>query len=237
MPPPPAEAVAAAAAASRKRGANDSIARNNNNKTAADGQLGQHKIVRRAQHLGVNWGPSHLSTSPGIDWADPDNFFIQSNDDGEAVYYYTRDDSECDGQVVYIIENAFDPDNPAFELLRDADHIETLPHTEYGNWYGLVQPDSNHATAVASIVAGQWNGVCKAGKVTLVRTARPGTQYLNTNEGVLGSLLMDIESLVEALQDIASKNRAHKSVINMSWSATLQCKSMMNTWSEIQPFH
>jgi hypothetical protein len=43
-----------------------------------------------------------------------------------------------------------------------------LKTQRYGNWLPYVEPDTYHATMVASMVAGTSLGVCQSGKVTLI---------------------------------------------------------------------
>ncbi|KAK3984235.1 hypothetical protein QBC44DRAFT_388980 [Cladorrhinum sp. PSN332] len=167
-----------------------------NNKTAVGRHQERHALVKRTSDRGGNWGPSHLGVPPRVNFGTPEYWSMQG---GIYKYKYQRDRSECDGQVVYIIEASFDDENWAFEMLQALGRIETLPHQRYGNWYGRLQRDHEHATWVASTVAGMDNG-------------SSGAQW------------MYLEALVEALKDIKAKNRASRSIINMSWRISLSQK-------------
>jgi chitinase len=128
-----------------------------------------HRLSKRMADRGSNWGPSHLSIPPRRNWLRHD--WITEAADGNRLYKYQRHESECADQFVYILENAFDPAHHAFDRLRDAGNIEALPGTPWWSYHDKLAKDSDHATKVASIVAGMHNGVCPGGKVTLVRVS------------------------------------------------------------------
>lgn len=52
------------------------------------------------------WGTSQISTPPGVDWLDPRNGLV--SEPFGLFYYYLHDDSEADGQFIYILEEKFD---------------------------------------------------------------------------------------------------------------------------------
>jgi chitinase len=150
------------------------------NKTAARGggqgqeqEQGQpeqlHRLSKRMADRGSNWGPSHLSIPPRRNWRKHD--WITQTANGNKLYKYQRHESECADQFVYILENSFDPAHHAFDGLRDAGNIEVLPGTPWWSYHDKLVKESDHATEVASIVAGMHNGVCPGGKVTLVRVS------------------------------------------------------------------
>jgi chitinase len=185
-------------------------------------QQQQHQYNKRTMTRGENWGRAHISIPLNVnyldgDWAqyDPATF--------KTRYKYQRDASECAGQVIYIIEAGFEQDNAAFALVKRWGQIETLPRQQYGLWDGKLASATgdDHATGVASIAAGDLNGVCPGGAFTLVGTSFYSTLWRNTDKKcVAASNYLHLEALVAALRDIKAKNRATRSVVNMSWSIT-----------------
>jgi chitinase len=137
------------------------------NRTADFGRL-----TKRTGDHGVSWAPSHLGVPPRRNWIS-DDWISLGSEDGGLEYYYQRHASECEGQYVYIIENAFDPNHDAFARLRAAGRIETLPIRSWWPFDYHLKAYPDHATMVASMVAGHLNGVCPEGKVTLVSVCFP----------------------------------------------------------------
>ncbi|KAK4171728.1 hypothetical protein QBC36DRAFT_365448, partial [Triangularia setosa] len=192
------------------------------------------RVVKRTTDYGPNYGLAHLGIPPEEDFLDfeADRPFVERFyfDDNRHGFLYQRHESECEGQSVYIIENAFDREHPHFRQLRANMKIDTLPRKIYGNWEGHVDADPEHATNVASIVAGEYNGVCPLGLLTLVGTQIPGTAFPGTVDPddvrglplhTPGRTWLYIEALVEALKHIRNRDRGTKSVINMSWGVKI----------------
>ncbi|KAM7218866.1 Peptidase S8/S53 domain containing protein [Rhypophila decipiens] len=100
--------------------------------------------------------------------------------------------------------------------------METIKTQDYGLWRPFTEPHIEHGTMVASMIAGAEQGVCATGKVTLIRFPSPGSFYKwgksadgSKHHGV-GFMLNKLEIMVLALQDIASKGRRGKAVVNLS---------------------
>ncbi|KAK4135979.1 subtilisin-like protein [Trichocladium antarcticum] len=166
-----------------------------------DTETGKHNLVKRISSLG-KWNPSMISVPPKIGW-------LRAG----TTYKYQRDASECGGQYVYISEDAIQ--TTAFGHAN----VETLTSQDYGIWRANSVDSLGHATRVASMVVGKENGVCPLGKVTLVTTVLgPRSLRWNPERNAKSSYLKLLESLVMMLQDIKSKGRQGKAVINMSWS-------------------
>ncbi|KAK0736577.1 hypothetical protein B0T21DRAFT_411737 [Apiosordaria backusii] len=232
IPPPPPPSTPPTTPPGRKRHIVKSLVQTNTTlESAANVQRRRQKqkLVKRTADYGPNYGLAHLGIPPELDFLDVDGPlpFIKPDYYGNRHgFLYQRHASECEDQFVYIIENAFDRQHSHFRHLRTNMNVETLPRKIYGNWEGHVEVDPEHATNVASIVAGEHNGVCPLGLLTVVGTEIPGSGFPGTvdPEDVRGPPLktkgmtwMYTEALVEALKDIQSKNRGTKSVINMSW--------------------
>ena len=100
---------------------------------------------------------------------------------------------------------------------------ETLKTQTYGHFKDWLETrGTSHGIMVASMVAGKDSGVCPQGKVTLVKVDHQGDTLKWNSESVETSLgwympLAVLEQVVVTLEDIKSKQRGTKAVVNMSW--------------------
>jgi len=83
--------------------------------------------------------------------------------------------------------------------------MDKLPAPQrYGAWYDRVLQDKSHSTNVASVIAGEYTGVCGSG-VTIIGTRIKGQKLPNPNDPDTpwvtgGANFMYIEALTQILE-------------------------------------
>ncbi|KAI1854021.1 hypothetical protein JX266_001162 [Neoarthrinium moseri] len=177
----------------------------------------EHGLWKRTEDFLKGWAPSQISVPPRKIWLKTENY-----DKIDKTYRYQRDSSECEGQFVYVIEDGIDDNHPTLALINGANRIEKLDGQVYGNWRPYTRETMLHGTKVASMIAGDQNGVCPQGKVTIVKmVVAGGTQNRwDEKKNKWAAMFQKLESLALAVEDISGKKRGNKSVVNMSWNVS-----------------
>ena len=186
-----------------------------NDPAPGSSDLGFQTINKRANSPSVFWELSQISTPKGVDWyrdfriRDPD----VSSPDAAVDYVYYYHESAGEGQYVYIVEDGIWDKHPEFQGQR----IEHIHGEEYADDFFIANQNLvDHGSGVTAKVIGKELGIAKqATAIILDRKSKRTT--LAADKYVAKKLL---EALLNAADDIATKGRSGKSVVNMSFGMT-----------------
>jgi hypothetical protein len=182
------------------------------------GALGN--IAKRALQFGPYWELSQVSAPRGADWyGDSTIRDVDLTGKLGTDYGYYYHESAGEGQYIYVVEEGFDDTHSEFNGVN----------IEYGRGTGDYGeegfPSNNpklllHGTGVTSKVVGQELGVAKKATAVIIplKMTRSSASFDEPPppEKVL-------EALLNAADDIATKGRAGRAVVNLSFTMdTLQ---------------
>jgi subtilisin family serine protease len=169
-------------------------------------------IDKRDRQRSRYWELSQISTPNKGDWYGDQRIRVPGQSASRDRYDYYYDGSSGEGQYVYLVEDAIWDNHPEFQ----GAFIEHRSGADYADEDHV--PIILHGSAVGSKVVGKNLGIAKDATLVVLDKKMKMSSFSNFNgETIVREKIL--ESLLNAADDIATKGRAGKSVVNMSFGS------------------